>query len=57
MRILGVIMLLFSLLVAPTLADDQVVTYVKHNGNFIELTDSWFPGKTSIKGAQRTDGH
>ena len=31
---------------------DQVVTYVKHNGNFIELTDSWFPGKTSISGAQ-----
>ena len=32
-------------------ADEQVVTYIETNGRLIELTDSWYPGKTGIIGA------
>ena len=31
-------------------ADEQVVTYIETNGRLIELTDSWYPGR-SVKGA------
>lgn len=35
---------------APVYSDEQVVTYIEANGRLIELTDSWFPGR-SVQGA------
>jgi len=54
MKTIKLFLIAFALLLSlpAAHADDEVVTYVEHDGHFIELTDSWFPGKTSIKGAQ-----
>ena len=35
--------ILFFAFLIPAFADDQVVTYIEHEGMFIELTDSWLP--------------
>ena len=43
--------LVFVLCSVPAYSDEQVVTYIETNGRLIELTDSWFPGRSGIKGA------
>lgn len=35
---------------APVYSDEQVVTYIETGGRLIELTESWFPGR-SVDGA------
>ena len=51
-RAANIVILALSFALGPAFADDEVVTYVENEGRFIELTDSLFPGETSIKGAQ-----
>ena len=46
-RLVAFVLILSSV---PVYSDEQVVTYIETGGRLIELTDSWFPGK-SVQGA------
>lgn len=46
-RVVALALILCSV---PVYSDEQVVTYIETGGRLIELTDSWFPGR-SVQGA------
>lgn len=46
-RLVALVLILSSV---PVYSDEQVVTYIETGGRLIELTDSWFPGR-SVQGA------
>lgn len=51
MKAVRVMAMVAALASALAVADEHASIFIKDNGRFIELTDSWFPAKTGIAGA------